>query len=75
MGKKNFKKRSNGSNKNYKKKTGFKKQASNKYLKVKRNIEANKESEENLKRQQIGMYILKNWSFFFIIFTVRILFF
>ena len=56
MGKKNFKKRSNGSNKNYKKKTGFKKQASNKYLKVKRNIEANKESEENLKRQQIGMF-------------------
>ncbi|CAO1432281.1 unnamed protein product [Diamesa hyperborea] len=54
MGKKNFKKRSGGSNKNYKKKTGFKKQASNKYLKVKRNIEANKESEENLKRQQIG---------------------
>lgn len=74
MGKKNFKKRSNGSNKNYKKKTGFKKQASNKYLKVKRNIEANKESEENLKRQQIGMFFLKNLSFI-IIFTVTILIF
>lgn len=41
-------------NKNYQKKTGYKKHSSDRYMKVKQNIEMNKESEDYLKRQQIG---------------------
>lgn len=45
-----------GGRKNFNKKSAYKKPATNRYLMVKKQIERNKESEEILKRQQLGEY-------------------